>query len=157
MADHDHLRRGRSLPGALRQLRLAHDDIRPLRDRVDRTVGNTHAADERFDAFAETVAPMALDPMPASQAKTTVRIGPSSARGATARSSDNRSVRLLNGLHLLQMRTFDDRRRNEERHGCRDHHPGEHQQRLPLRAPSPATAMMLPGDATAVSPVPVSE
>ena len=31
------------------------------------------------------------------------------------------------------MRTFDDRRRNEERHGCRDHHPGEHQQRLPLR------------------------
>ncbi len=28
------------------------------------------------------VAPMALDPMPASQAKTTVRIGPSSARGA---------------------------------------------------------------------------
>lgn len=156
IADHDHLRRGCRQFGALRQLRLAHHDVRPLGDRVDRAVGDAHAAAQRFDALAETCGPHRTRPH-AGIAGEDHRADRSARRtGRTVGTADDLAVGLADRVHLLQLRPLDDRRGHEERHGRRDDHTGQHPRISPFGAMA-STAMMLPGEATAVSPVPVSE
>lgn len=142
---------GRSLPGALRQLRLAHDDIRPLRDRVDRTVGNTHAAAERFDAFAETGRTHGTRSHTGIAGEDDRADRPFERTGRTARSSDNRSVRLLNGFTSSKCARLTIGAATKNDTAAATTTPASTSSVSPFGAIA-ATAMMLPGDATAVSP-----